>query len=55
MIAWIILYLAVGAGVFRYWKDHISHKFNSMEDNAAMLPGIVLLWPLVLLYYRDYL
>ncbi len=52
---WALLYIIVGYSVYVYWCKHIAHKYNSQQQNAAMMPGIVLLWPLVLFYYREYL
>lgn len=53
--AWIFLYLCAGGAVYDFWRRHIAHKYNTLEKNLEMLPKIVLLWPLVLFYYRDYL
>ena len=55
MIAWVFIYLVVGAYVFDFWRKYIAHKWLTIEDKASMLPPIILFWPIVIFYYRDYL
>lgn len=55
IVIWSLLYFIAGFVVYEFWRENIAHKFNGPEGMALMMPGIVLLWPLVLLYYHEYL